>query len=109
MICRIGAPKSISNRLRPGISRRRESRPSLLQNGGVDVGDVVPVFDGVETDLVGGAVNDTPLDAAAGHPHGESIDVVVAPVAGLRAGRATELGGKQHERRVEQPALFEVF
>src|SRR5215218_48236 len=40
----------------------------LVQDGGVDVGDVVAVFDGVEADLVGGAVGDAALDPAAGHP-----------------------------------------
>ena len=36
----------------PGIESQ------LLQNGGVDVGDGVAVFDGVEADLVGCSVGD---------------------------------------------------
>ena len=66
----------------------------LLQDRGVDVGDVVAIFDGVEADLVGRAVHDAPFDAAAGHPDGEAEDVMVAPVGALRAGRAAELGGE---------------
>ena len=58
----------------------------LVQHGGVDVGDVVPVLDGVEAELVGGAVDDAPLDAAAGQPDGEAVGVVVAAVVALGAG-----------------------
>ena len=81
----------------------------LLQDRGVDVGDVVAVLDGVEADLVGRAVNDAALDAAAGHPDREAVDVMVAAVGALRAGRAAELGGEEHDRRVEQAALLQVL
>src|SRR3954467_7302945 len=43
----------------------------LVENGGVNVGDVVAVFDGVEAKLVGRAMDRAALDAAAGHPDGE--------------------------------------
>ncbi len=74
----------------------------------MDVGDVVPIFDGVEADLVGRAVDDAPLDAAAGQPGAEALRVVVAAV-GLGAGRAAELGAPDDDRLVEQPALLEVL
>ena len=75
----------------------------------MDVGDVVAVLDGVEAEFVGRAVDDAPLDPAAGHPDGEAEDVVVAPVRPLRAGGAAELGGEDHERLVEQAALVQVL
>ena len=81
----------------------------LVQDRGVDVGDVVAVLDGVEADLVGRAVDDAALDAAAGHPDREAVDVMVAAVAALRAGRAAELGGEDDERLVEQAALLQVL
>ena len=56
----------------------------LVQDGGVDVGDVVAVLDGVEAELVGGAVGDAALDAAAGQPDREAVGVVVAAVGALR-------------------------
>ena len=56
----------------------------LMQNGGVNVGDIVSIFDGVEADFVGLTVHDTPLDAPAGQPGAEALRVVVAAV-GLRA------------------------
>src|SRR5207244_6535665 len=79
----------------------------LVQDRGVDVGDVVPVRDGVEAQLVGGAVDDAPLDAAAGQPGTEALRVVVAAV-GLGARRAAELGAPDDDRLLEHPAPFEV-
>ena len=78
-----------------------------MQDRGVDVGDVMPVLDGVEADLVGGAVDDAPLDAAAGQPGAEALRVVVAAV-GLGARRPAELGAPDDDRLVEHPAPLEV-
>src|SRR5262245_24248825 len=50
----------------------------LVQNGRVYVGHIVPILDGVEADLVGLAVDEAPLQAAAGHQDAEAEDVVVA-------------------------------
>ena len=75
----------------------------------MDVGDVVPVLDGVETELVGRAVNDAAPDAAAGEPDAEAVDVVVAAVTALRARGAAELGGEDHERVIQQAALFQIL
>ena len=80
-----------------------------MQHGGVDVGDVVAVLDGVEAELVGRAVDDAALDAAAGHPDGEAERMVVAAVGlFLRPGRAAELGGPDDDRLIEQAALLQV-
>src|SRR4051812_17482966 len=51
--------------------------PELMEDGCVDVGHVVAVLDGMEADLVGRAVDDAPLHAAAGQPGGEALGVVV--------------------------------
>src|SRR3954471_6849198 len=80
-----------------------------MEDGGVDVGDVVPILDGVEAQLVGRAVDDARLDPAAGQPGRESIGVVVAAILPLRAGRPAELGGPDDDRLVEQPATLQVF
>src|SRR5262249_43485452 len=71
--------------------------PQLVQDGRVDVRDVVPMLDGVEADLVRRSVNDSTLDAAAGHQHREAVDVMVPPVGALRARRAAELARKDHD------------
>ena len=51
------------------------------------------------------------LDAAAGQPHGEAVEVVVAAdefAARFAHRRAAELAAPDDERVVEQPALLEV-
>ena len=65
------------------------------------------VFDGVVAQFVGGAVADAALDAAAGDPHREALDVVIAAVA-LGHRRAAELAAPDHQRVVEHAAFFQV-
>ena len=67
-----------------------------VEDRGVEVVDVDLVLDGLEAELVGGAVDVAALDAAAGQPHGEAVVVVVAAVhlALVRAG-----GGQLDGRR----------
>src|SRR5262249_55309016 len=65
--------------------------PEKLDDGGVHVGHIVAIFDSVETDFVGGSVDDATLDAAARHPDRETVDVVIAAIRPLRAGCAAEL------------------
>ena len=68
----------------------------LVQDRGVDVGDVVTILGGVEANLVGRSVHDALSQSAAGHPDAEAEDMVVAAVGTLRAGGAAELGGEDH-------------
>src|SRR5207237_139438 len=65
-------------------------------------------LDGVEADLIGGAVSHAALDAAASQPHGEAVDVVIAPVRALGAGSAAELCGEDDDRLLEQAATLQV-
>src|SRR5712672_3276313 len=78
--------------------------PELVKDRGMNVGDIVAVFYGMEANLVGGAVDDSGLDAAAGHPHGEAERMMIAAVGVLRAGRAAEFGGPDDDGFVEQTA-----
>src|SRR5262245_3242923 len=48
-------------------------QPQLVQDSGVDVGDVVPVLGRVEADLVCCAVYDAALQSATGHPDREAV------------------------------------
>src|SRR5580693_6475627 len=52
--------------------------PELVQNGGVQILDVVAILDGGAADLVRLADADAALDAAAGQPHREAVGVVIA-------------------------------
>ena len=66
-------------------------------------------IDGLVADLVGLAVVDAPLDAAAGQPGGEGVRVVVAAGAPfLHDRQPAELAVPDHQRRVEQAALLQI-
>src|SRR5690349_16052064 len=67
------------------------------------------ILDGVEAKFVGDAVGDAAFDAAAGEPDGETVDVMIAAIAALDAGRAAEFRAPDDERLVEHAAAFEVF
>src|SRR5438552_368988 len=49
-----------------------------LHDRRVDVRDVMAIFDGVETDLVGGATDDAAFDPAARQEGGEALRMVIA-------------------------------
>src|SRR5438046_1864752 len=80
----------------------------LVEDGGVDVRHIVAVLDGMEAELVRGAVRHTALDAAAGEPGAEALRVMVSPRA-LRAGRAPELRAPHDQRVLEHPAPLQVL
>ena len=69
--------------------------------------------DDVVAEVVGLAVDDAALDAAAGQPHAEVARVMVAAVVvlgqrALRVDGAAELAAPDDQRVVEQAALLEV-
>src|SRR5437870_2488501 len=80
----------------------------LVHERGVDIGDVMTVFDSVETEIVGGAVDDAALDAAAGEPDGEAVNVMVASVAALLPRCAAELGAEDNDGVLEHAAAFQI-
>ena len=73
--------------------------------------DVEAVADGGCAEFVGLADADAALDAAAGHPHGEAVGVVIAAGAVGVLGRRlpAELAAPDHQRLVEQAAPFQVL
>src|SRR5688572_24196266 len=76
-----------------------------VEDRGMNIRHIVRMLRGVESQLVRRAVNGASLDAAACHPHAEAIRMVVAAIGSLRARRATEFRGEDHERVVEHAAL----
>ena len=82
----------------------------LVQDRSVQLLDVEPVLDRLVAQFIGTADTDASLDAAAGHPHGESRGVVVAPGAFGVLGRwlSAELASPDDERLVEQSASLQV-
>ena len=79
-----------------------------VQHRGVHVVDGDDVFDGVVAKFVGGSVRRAAFRSAAGHPHREAFDVMVASAA-LCHGRAAEFAGPDHQRVLEHVSLLEVF
>jgi hypothetical protein len=75
-----------------------------VEDGGVEVMDVDGVLDDLGAEVVGLAVGDAALDAAAGEPGAEGGVVVAAAVAAVDGGRAAELRGPDDQRVVEHAA-----
>ena len=85
----------------------------LVQEGRVEVVDGDLVADDRVAEVVGFAVDQAGLEAAAGDQGGEAVGVVVAAVgirdlAVLAEGGAAELAAPDDDRVVEQAALLEV-
>ena len=66
-----------------------------VEDGGVQVVIVHLVFDRGEAELIGPAVGDAALDAAAGQPDGIPLGVVVAPVDPFGVWRPPEFGAQK--------------
>src|SRR3954471_4431066 len=75
-------------------------QPKQVQKGGVQVMNMNTIFHCVKTELVALTQNMAGFDAAARHPHGKSIDVVIAAggIAVLAHGRSAEFTAPDHER-----------
>ena len=83
--------------------------PQLVKYGRVNVGDIVPVLDGMKTEFIGRTVGSSSLDSATRHPDGKAEVVVTSPVRTLAAGSAAELRAPDYERFVEESSLPEVL
>ena len=80
-----------------------------VEDGGMQVADVVSVDDGLVAKFVGLTVARSGVDAAAGHPIGEALGVVVAAsVAALIDRLSPEFASPDDEGFLKQTALFEV-
>ena len=84
--------------LPPGHFQLARIETEQVQDGGMNVCDVMPRFDGVETEFIGRAVDKAALEAGASEPDGEAVWVVIAAVlaagALFKAWRAAELGAE---------------
>ena len=59
------------------------SEPQLMQNCGVDVGDVMRMLYCVESQFIGRAVHHTSAQASTGHPDTEPEWVMIATICAL--------------------------
>jgi len=51
--------------------------PEEMEHGRVEVMDSASIFDGVVAEFVSASISKTSFDAASGHPHGESIRMMI--------------------------------
>ena len=80
----------------------------LVENGGVDVGDVVGMLDGIKTKFIGCAMNYTGLYAATGEPDGEALWMMVTPRS-LRTRRSAKLSAENHQCILHIPRCLRSF
>ena len=90
----------------PGMVEAEE-----VEDRGVQVVYMDPILHDVESELVGLAIADTRLDAAAGHPHRERVGMMVTAVVApaLYHRRAAELSTPDDEGILEHPPLLQVL
>ena len=82
-----------------------------MKDGSVEVFDVVAVLDCGGAEFVGFTDAQASFDAAAGHPHGEAVGVMIAPGAFgvFGSGLATEFAAPDDEGSIKQTSVFEVL
>ena len=80
----------------------------LPENGGVHVGDVMPVLNRMKSKLVSATMGDAAFDSPTSHPNAETEDVMIAPVSALRPRGAAEFRCKDHQRLLEQAAPIQI-
>src|SRR5437879_2470245 len=79
-----------------------------MKDRGVQMLHVVAVRGGFHAQLIGFAGAYSAFDAAAGHPHGEAVRVVVAAIAGA-VGGASEFAAPNDQRFIQKASLFQVL
>ncbi len=107
----------VDQRLGRGIASKRE--PLRIESKEVQQRRVVIVlrddsFNGAMSEFVRRAVGVATFEAATGKPRREAVGIVIATDA-IRSGvvlddrQSSHFAAPMHDRRIEQPALFEVF
>jgi hypothetical protein len=82
-----------------------------VKDRGVQIVNVRAVLHRVEAEFVRAADAHAAFEAAAGEPHGEGVDVVIAAggFAHLAHRRAAEFAAPDDDGVIEQAALLEIF
>ena len=96
----------ITTRMVVGESLMVESHE--MKNRGMPVMDVDTTIHCLGPVFIGRTVLDSSLDAAAGHPHRESLCVVIPSIVVLGIGRAAEFSAAENESVLEHSTLLEI-
>ena len=84
-------------------------QPQEVEHGGVEVVERVDIFDGLESEFIGGAMADAGLDTGSGQYGGETTGVVVAALGPFLEHRpAAEFSAPEDQGILQQAALLEV-
>src|SRR5262249_50307084 len=70
--------------------------------------DAHAILGGLEAEIVSRAVGQAAAHAAAGHPHGVSVRIVIAAVACFRDRGSAKFSAPDDQRLVEQPAPLQI-
>ena len=73
---------------------------------GMHVGHIMRVLLSVESNFVGGPMDDSTLDSTPGHPDAEPVRMMIPSIPALRAWSAPKLGRKNDESVIQQTARF---
>src|SRR5262245_21595268 len=85
-----------------------------MEHGGVKVVDGGAVFHRAKAEFIGGSIDRSAADAAAGHPDGETVVIMVTPEFGFavaaefHGGGASKFAAPKHQGVVKHAALFEI-
>src|SRR5262245_53864113 len=79
-----------------------------VQDRGMQIVNVHPVFDRIVAKLVGGTISDATLHAAACHPHAVPIRVMVTTVS-LGNGCPTKLRSPQNQGVVQETTRLQIL
>src|SRR5579871_4876850 len=80
----------------------------LMQDGGVDIAEMIRIFHGVQPDGVGGSDHLAALDPAAGQPHAETQVMVIAAPAILGFRRTAELAAPKDQSGFQEATPLEI-
>src|SRR5688572_30536783 len=80
----------------------------LLKDRGLKVTDVNRVFHSAIAHFIRASENSSTSDPTSREPRGEAFGVMITPRRVLRPRSAAELARPDHERAVEQSALFQI-
>jgi len=87
--------------------------PKTVQNRSIEVADRDRILDDVVTIIIGLAISDSLLNAAARHPCGVAAWMVIAPIvlfaqSSLAIDGATELTSPDNQRVIQQSTPFQI-
>src|SRR6476620_10441653 len=97
------------------IGQFRVIEAEQMQERGVEIVDVDFVFDHMETELVGFSERESGFETAAGHPHRESLRVMVTAEFAAGVGialdhrRAAKFAAPKYDRVFQQAALLQIL